>query len=111
MGARCTTVKVFFYTATSEPLTFAGAPLHSGSMAQDVMVWVRLDSSSARELDQYVAREKRLRKGRLDLRAMSRSTAIREAVFALLEVERARIKAEAAKAPDPRQAALPGTDQ
>lgn len=70
------------------------------------MVWVRLDAQTARELDQLVKREKIARKNRIDLRAMSRSTAMREALAEYLERYRAKVRAQA-PAVDERQGALP----
>lgn len=107
MESREKSVKVFFY----DPLTHAGRAFHSGRMSNDLTVWVRLDAATARELDQYVRRERTIRKNRIDLRAMSRSTAIREGVLLLLERERERLRRERAAEPDPRQVAVPGIDQ
>jgi len=106
MGSREKSVKVFFY----DPLTHAGHPSQIEDMS-DLTVWVRLDAATARELDQYVRRERTIRKNRIDLRAMSRSTAIREGVLLLLERERERLRRERAAEPDPRQVAVPGIDQ
>ncbi len=106
MGSRETPVKVFFY----DPLTHAGRGVQSEDMS-DLTVWVRLDAQTARELDQYVKRERTIRKNRIDLRAMSRSTAIREGVILLLERERERLRRERSAEPDPRQVVVPGIDQ
>lgn len=77
----------------------------------DTTIWVRLDAATARELDAYVTRERKVRKHRIDLRAMSRSTAIREGVILLLERERERAKRERSAEPDPRQVPVPGIGQ
>lgn len=90
-------------------MTYAGHSLQSASMpSKDVTVWVRIGADTARELDSVVKREKAIRRRQIDLRAMTRSTAIREAIVAYLASYRARNKPAE---PDPRQAPLPGTDQ